>query len=265
VKIPARMLSLMVTLLLAAPAALSLPAVQAAEPTAAFDTGLGREGFGAAVGAYRDGSYDDARHLFALLAAGEPDLVRRAVLHANAGTAAARSDDFGMAIWHLEAALRNAPRDETARRNLDQVRARLGQASLSAASFTETLLRLPLWLTRAEFDQLFGAMAAVILALLCVRRRAPRVVPRLAIAVGLVGLVLWTGLREARTRDLERSVVVSNVPVLAEPREQGKLLFRLDMGTIVRAEERRGDWQLVETDAGGRGWARAASVRQAGH
>jgi hypothetical protein len=234
------------------------------EPAAVFDTELGQDGFSAAVVAYRDGAYSEAQRLFALLAAGEPDPARRAVLHVNAGTSAARSDDFGMAIWHLEAALRNAPRDVTARRNLDQVRARLGQASLSAASFTETLLRLPLWLTRSEFEQLFGVIAALILCLLCLRRRAPRIAPRLALGVCLLGLLLWVSLNEARALDLRRSVVVAAVPVLAEPRDEGKLLFRLDMGTIVQAEESRGDWQLVETDAGGRGWAPASSVRLAG-
>jgi len=239
------------------------PATAAAEEPV-IPGALQQQGFSAAVTAYRDGDYGEARDLFSLLAAGDADPARRALLHTNAGTAAARAGDLGLAIWHLEAALRNAPRDATARRNLDQVRARLGQAGLAASSFTEGLLRLPLWLSKSESAQLLGGLAALVLVLLCFRRQAPKAAPRAALFVALVGLLAWVGFGDARERDLERAVVVADAQVRAEPRDEGKLLFRLEVGTVVRSEENRGDWQLVETDAGGRGWAPGNSIKLAG-
>ncbi len=241
-------------------------AQQPGAPTEApvISDALQQQGFSAAVTAYRKGAYGESLDLFSLLAAGDADPARRALLHTNAGTAAARSGDLGLAIWHLEAALRSAPRDATARRNLDQVRARLGQASLAASSFTESLLRLPLWLAKSESDQLLAGLAGLALALLCLRRRAPKAAPRAALFVALVGLLAWVGFDRARERDLDRAVVVADAQVRAEPRDEGKLLFRLEVGTVVRSEENRGDWQLVETDAGGRGWAPSPSIKLAG-
>ncbi len=40
---------------------------------------------------------------------GELTAGRRGVLHANAGTSAARAEDWGEAVWHLEEALRCCP------------------------------------------------------------------------------------------------------------------------------------------------------------
>ncbi|MFT7463261.1 MAG: hypothetical protein ACI9EF_001605 [Pseudohongiellaceae bacterium] len=232
--------------------------------TPVLDGALQQHGFAAAVDAYRQGDYAEALELFGLLAAGDPDPERRAMLHANAGTAAARAGSLGQAVWHLEAALRCAPRDSTARRNLDQVRTRLGQPSLSAGSFTESLARLPLWLSPAESGQLLGVLGAVALVLLCLRRRWPRVGPRGALAVCALGLAFFFAWDKARAHDLDRAVVVAAAQVRAEPREEGKLLFRLDLGTVVNSRERRGDWQLVETDGGGRGWAPGEAIKLAG-
>ncbi len=233
-----------------------------ADPSAAATS----SDFEDAVAAYTAGAYAAARDAFAALAAREPDAGRRAVLHANAGTAAARLDDWGEAVWHLEAAWRARPGDPRVARNLDLVRARLGDPADEVSQFTTTLYRLPLRFTDADVDRIAGGLVAVALLLLAfVRagkggRRTAWVA--VAVAVAAAGTVAANDL--ARARDARRAVVVDGTAVRAEPVPDGKVLFRLGPGSVVSDEEVRDGWRLLETRAGGRGWAPVEVVRAAG-
>lgn len=219
-----------------------------------------------AVAAYRAGDHAAASQAFAELAAAEGDPDRAAVLHANAGTAAARAERFGQAVWHLEAALRLAPRDEPARRNLDQVRVRLGQSTRAAASFAETVQRLPVQLSLREARLGLALLATLGLVLAALARLglAPAATGRLALLTLALAGLWWLADGWSRDRDRQRAVVLEPVVVRAEPAADGKELFRLEPGTVVRSEELRGAWRLVETDSGGRGWTGAGLVREAG-
>jgi hypothetical protein len=218
----------------------------------------------AAIAAYRDGRYSDATAAFAELAAAEPDARRAAVLHGNAGTAAARAERWGEAAWHLRMALDLAPRDAVAAANLRLLREQLGEGETEARHFTDTLLEVPLRLTPHE-NRWAASLAAGLALLLLAARRAGRVGSGAAwfASALLVGAGAWWPLSEAAwSRERSRGVVIE--PVVsgrAEPDAGAEVLFRLSAGTVVRQAEERRDWRLIETDAGGRGWVPAAEVR----
>lgn len=220
----------------------------------------------AAVTAYRAGFFAEALAAFDLLAQAEPDDGRRAVLHANAGTAAARAERFGEAVWHLREALRLSPRDALARRNLRQVQARIGGDSAAEQDLSSTLARLPLQLTRGEAHIAGSVLFAVGLLLIALRRAGVggRRLSVLALSLALLAAGWWALDGWARARHLSSAVVLEPVAVRGEPSADGKLLFRLDPGTLVRHDEARGGFALVETSAGGRGWLPLVSVRRAG-
>jgi len=226
----------------------------------------GSEGFAAAVEAYRGGDYDQALDQFAALADVEADAERRALLRANAGTAAARTKRWGEAIWHLEAARRGLPDDPAVLRNLEQVRARVGLADDETTQFTSSLRRLPLAFTERQMAQLVGALVAVALLLLAGWRAGlfGRRLAWTALILGVVALGLHVGGDLARAWDARRAVVLDRIAVRAEPEPAGRVLFHLSPGTVVSDEEQRDAWRLVETSSGARGWAPAAGVRPAG-
>jgi len=242
-------------------AALALPAaVRAQSPAPAVD-------FAGAVTAYRDGRYAEAATDFDALARREPDRGRAAVLHANAGTAAARAERWGEASWQLHRALELAPRDPVAASNLRRLREQLGEGETEAQHFTSTLLGLPLRLTQHEnaWAASLAATAALLLLALWRTGRAGARTAWCATTLLLVALAWWPFASSAWARESRRAVVIEpQVTGRAEPDTGAEVLFRLSHGTVVEnAEERRG-WRLIETEAGARGWVPAAEVRPLG-
>jgi len=220
--------------------------------------------FPSALQLYRDRQYDEAAAAFAELAATEPDPGRAAVLHADAGTAAARAEQWGEAVWQLRRARQLAPREPLAATNLDRVRALLGEGESEAAHFTQTLRELPLRLTAAESDALCGAAVGLSLLLLAVRRVVPS--RRLLVSAAVLLLVLaaawWPASRAAWAAAHATAVIIPRTAVgHAEPDERSESLFRLGEGTLVRAEDERHGWRLVESAAGARGWVKADEAR----
>ena len=211
----------------------------------------------AALQLYRDRHYDEAASAFAGLARAEADPGRAAVLHANAGTAAARAEHWGEAVWQLRRARLLAPRDAVAATNLARVRAILGETSSEATHFTETLRELPLRLTPAEGDAACGAAVSVALLLLALRRALPgrRVLVTLSILLLLFAAAWWPVSLKAWNAARARAVIIpATATGRAEPDASSEILFRLAAGTVVRAEESRHGWRLIESDAGARGW-----------
>lgn len=247
--------------MIAAILALALPYLVLAPPDQA-GTGLD-----AAAAAYRDGRFAEAFQAFSALAAAEPDRARAAVLHANAGTAAARAEQPGEAFWHLREALRHAPRDAVTRRNLGLLQQRLGVAGAPAPDLRSTLAALPLLLSEDEARQALGLLVSLAVAGLAAARLRERV-PRAALWAPGLALALaaaWAALDHlARETHRSQAVVLASQAVLGEPDPAGKVLFRLDAGALVQHEETRGGWTLIETSAGGRGWLPATTLRLPG-
>jgi hypothetical protein len=220
--------------------------------------------FGTAVEAYRAARYGEAATAFADLAATEPDAARAAVLHGNAGTAAARAERWGESVWHLRRACELSPRDPVATTNLERVRALLGQGDSEARQFTGTLLALPLHFTAHENDALAAVAGGLALLLLAAWRAGRAGGGTVWVAVSLLLLALGWALyaRAAWRREATRAVVLDPVVTgRAEPDASAEVLFRLSAGTVVRWDELRHDWLLIESDAGARGWVPRADVR----
>jgi hypothetical protein len=217
-----------------------------------------------AVAAYREARYSQAAQAFADLALQEHDAVRAAILHANAGTAAARAGQLGEAVWQLRMARNLLPRDETTARNLERVRELLGQGETEARHFTATLLDLPLKLTRHENAALSAALVCLALLLLSLWRAGHASSSLAWTAVALLVLAAaWAPFANAAwERERQRAVVLPDVVIgRAEPDEDAEVLFRLAGGAVVRDEESRRGWRLVQAPAGARGWVPADQVR----
>lgn len=221
----------------------------------------------AAVAAYRDGHYAESATLFAELARAESDEQRAAVLHSNAGTAAARAQLWGEAAWQLRRALDLAPRDAVAAGNLARLREQIGETETEAEQFTATLLGLPLHLTPHENAWVAAAAAGLALLLLALWRSG-RAGARAAWSAALLlvaALAWWQLASTAWSRERSRAVVIEPVVTgRAEPDAGADILFRLSQGTTVRHDEERHGWRLIETAAGARGWVPAAEVRPLG-
>ena len=226
-------------------------------------TGITDTAFAEAVAAYREGRYAEAQETFATLLGSEQDRARRGLLHANAGTAAARSEHFGEAVWHLLSALADRPRDGTAARNLELVRAELGTGKDAAPDLFETLTRLPLSLTATEARWVVSGLLSMALLAFMLRRAGVGGTRLTTAAVLLAALAGGAHLADGRARDAAaaRVVVVDLATVHNEPKASARELFRVQAGSVVRAEERRGGWLQVETPSGGRGWLPAAAAR----
>ena len=217
-----------------------------------------------AVAAYRDGRYAEAANLFGELAVAEPDDRRAALLHTNAGTAAARAERWGEAAWQLRRALELSPRDPVTAANLRRLSEQLGESETEERHFTDTLLSLPLHLTPHENAWAAGLAAGLALLLLALWR-AGRAGARTAWFAALLLLAAaswWPFSCWSWARELVRAVVIEPVVTgRAEPDNRSEVLFRLSGGAVVRQAEERGGWRLIETEAGARGWVPAAEVR----
>ncbi len=222
--------------------------------------------FADAVAAYQHRDYENALALFAELASTEGDAGRRAVLHFDAGTAAARAGAVGEAVWHLDAALRLDPGLAAAAVNLAQVQAELGTIETEETQFASALARLPLrWTPRVTSRAVAGLFGLGLLLLALWRMSRAGRGTGWAVA-GLVCVLLaggvWLASDFARALDRERAVVVAErVAVRAEPDAASEVLGRLQQGTEVRHDDERRGWRLVETAQGARGWVLADQVR----
>ena len=248
-------------------------------PPAPTDTG-----FAAAAAAYRDRDYVAAMQGFGLLASAEPDATRRAILHANAGTAAARAGDSrrGEAVWHLSMARRLDPSDRTARVNLARLRALAESATPGAPAVAvgaspgnnggtrdlgNTLRDLPLELTPQQSRQGAAALVGFGLLLASLWRARPQLAGRrllgwsalLLVALPPLLLAWSSGVRADAAR---QAVVLGEVvPLRSEPQDDGMIQFRLAGGSIVTADDARPGWRLVETAEGARGWLPEGHLR----
>ena len=213
---------------------------------------------------YREQQYPEAARAFDALARAEPDPGRAAVLHTDAGTAAARAEDWGEAIWQLQRARLLAPRDAVAAENLQRVNAMLSEGTTEAQQFTQTVRELPLHLTLAEDHAACGAAAGLAFALLAARRAAllPRVAGWLAVGLLVAACGWWVASGAAWRAATWRAVIIPKTAVgYAEPDASSEKLFRLSEGTLVATDDARQGWRLVQAEGGARGWVAADEAR----
>jgi len=220
--------------------------------------------FEAALQLYRDHHYPEAAAAFSALAAAEADPGRAAVLHADAGTAAARSEQWGEALWQLNRARLLAPRDAVAAENLERVSVMAKHGQSEAEHFTQTVRELPLHLTLAEDQAACGAAAGLAFALLAARRVTllSRVSGWLAAGLLVAAGAWWLASASAWHAATARAVIIPPTAVgRAEPDANSQELFRLSQGSLVSTDEERHGWRLVEAEGGARGWIADAEAR----
>ncbi|GJM22845.1 MAG: hypothetical protein DHS20C15_27600 [Planctomycetota bacterium] len=263
-----RLVSLAGCLAFAAPAALlgspELPA-PAAPPAAALSrpAETPATSFTDAVALYEAGDYAPASAAFAQLASEETDAVRRAQLHANAGTAAARAERFGLALWHLESARVGTPRDASVSRNLGMVRAWLGEGDVSPDRLASSWSAGVLMLSARERDLLAAGLVTLGLALLCLRRtgRMGRGLTLTALSCSALGGLVLLAAQHAESARASRAILLSDASVRGEPDREADSLFRLAEGSEVRLLEARGEFRLIVTADENKGWVRVDLAR----
>ena len=220
-----------------------------------------------AVDHYRQGHYDLAVSAFESMLGREPDRGRRAVLHFNAGTAAARGERLGLARWHLESAQRLNPGLDGIQTNLDLVESRLGSVTGETSRFGEMLLALPRHLSEHDRRTTLTILSGTGLLLLACRRGNWL---KWSSKAGFAGWVLlclagvgYLAVRFAVAQDMERTIVVTPLSALrTEPSETAEVLSRVGEGAVVTVEDDRSGWVLIETPRGARGWVSQETVRQ---
>ncbi len=253
-------------------AAMTIDAAGAMQDIRGDDASEPNPDMASAVAAYRAGRYAEASMAFARLADAEPDATRAGVLHCNAGTAAARDEQLGEALWQLRRARMLLPRDPQASANLERVRALLaasaGSPAVAASSDTTTFVRtlrdLPLHATLDESGTACAIVAGVALLLLAGWRaaRLPRAMAGVALTLLCMSLAWWFLARAGWEHEERRAVVIAaSVNGRAEPSAESETLFHLAAGTVLTAEEQRGAWRLVQSDTNARGWVPADEVR----
>jgi tetratricopeptide (TPR) repeat protein len=214
---------------------------------------------------YQEGDFAAAADAYeAVLAAGfdSPDL------HYNLGNAYFKIGELGPAILAWERALERAPGDA-------DVAANLGLARSLTADVVEPLPRLWLvsviswWVDLLPRGLLIVTVAgawllatgATIARVLARGRKARRRAGWLAIAGGVAVVVLGMNLavRELGLARPDRAVILAEaVPVRSAPADDDNLtLFEVHEGTVVRIDQRAGEWAEIVLADGKVGWVRA--------
>ncbi|MDX1646576.1 MAG: tetratricopeptide repeat protein [Longimicrobiales bacterium] len=215
--------------------------------------------------AYQEGDWDSAVEAYeAVVASGH----RSGGLEYNLGNAYFKAGDLGRAILHWERALELSPGDPDVLANLDLARSLTVDAVeplprfwlTSAASWWVDLLSRRGLLTVAALGwmALTGGMFVRIVA----RSPATRAVAGWTSAAGAVILLLFAPalvVREAGVGVPERAVILADAAsVHSAPAADADLtLFEVHEGTLVRVDQRVGDWVEVVLEDGKVGWVPA--------
>jgi tetratricopeptide (TPR) repeat protein len=189
-------------------------------------------------------------------------------LHYNLGNAYFKTGDLGRAILSWERARALAPSDPDVLANLSLARSQTADAIEPLPRFW--LISVASWwvdlLPRAVLIGLVAvawlAVGAGVALRVLARRDELRSVGKWTGVVGaVVVLVFGTNLfvRELGIGSAERGVILADaVPVRSAPADQDDLtLFEVHEGTLVRIEERAGEWAEVVLDDGKVGWVRS--------
>lgn len=189
-------------------------------------------------------------------------------LHYNLGNALFKTGDLGGSILEWERARSLDPADPDVLANLALARSLTADAIEPLPRFW-LLAAVSWWVDLFPRAWLIGVVATAWLALgagLSIRTLARREHVRwaggwTATLAGVIVLVLGTNLfvRELELGRDERGVILADaVPVRSAPAEEDDLtLFEIHEGTLVRVDQRAGDWAEVVLEDGKVGWVPA--------
>ncbi len=177
----------------------------------------------------------------------------------NLANAYYQDGKIGLAILNYERAQLLAPNDADIAFNLHLARAKVGLADRPAAWFDRAARFLTLnalsWL--AAFAVLFIA-AGIAAQQFTSRRRFACAQGMTAAACVLLATVLAVGIRWS---DLRKAIViVKNTPVYISPVTVAQPLYTLAEGQTVVLGQAHGEFMLVETSDGHRGWVKRADI-----
>ncbi|MBN2799477.1 MAG: hypothetical protein JXX28_10055 [Deltaproteobacteria bacterium] len=185
-----------------------------------------------------------------------------AAIDYNLGVAWYREGDAPRALAAWRAARARSPRDPDVAHNLALARARLEGVPAPVGPAVGWLALV----TPGEVGGLGAVLLGVASALVGrwragrVRARAWALVGGLGLALGLVGIhAAWVQVRHPVAVVVDREAVLR-----AEPAAGAAATGTLPAGSEVRTDGARGEWLLLRSGDGARGWAHRDGVRLAG-
>lgn len=218
--------------------------------------------FAAGVQSYRDGAWADARANFleALSAGG----VERASVLRNLGNVAYREGKPLEAAGWFTAAVREAPRDAEAWRNLEFARREAGLDPADRGDLRDTAVRLATMLRLDEAERLvLGLLGLLALVLVweALRGGLASKVAACSVAVLLALAFVPYGVQWA-AQDARIHFVIQpeGAALNSEPRDAAALVGRLAPASVVEQIDALPGWVRVRSDAGLSGWSRESSL-----
>jgi tetratricopeptide (TPR) repeat protein len=218
--------------------------------------------FAAGVQSYRDGAWADARANFLeALAAG--DVERGSVLR-NLGNVAYREGKPLEAAGWFTAAVREAPRDAEAWRNLEFARREAGLDPADRGDLRDTAVRLATMLRLDEAERLvlsLLALLALVLVWEALRGGLASKIAACSVSVLLALAFVPYGVQWAAQDARPQFVIQPEGAALnSEPRDAAALVGRLTPASVVEQIDALPGWVRVRSDAGLSGWSRESSL-----
>ncbi len=227
----------------------------------AQETNAGDPGavFAAAARAYDAGRLDECIGLYARLAAtGNVPME----VHFNLGNAWFRKGNLGRAVLEYRRAWRIAPRDPDIAANLRFALQAAGATPPEPTLMHRLLQRLSDTRWAIVLWSAYGLASVLAGALILRRGRGPwlwrgLVTTLVVLAAAGAGRAEWRGF----ARRPEAVVLAAGCRALFAPLPDATVHFALPPGSIVRMEERQGDWLKVDLN-GRAGWIEAAACER---
>jgi len=218
---------------------------------------------------YQEGKYSEALDIYqkiytAGFASGD--------LFFNIGNCYYKLEDIGRAVLYYERARNIIPGDEALKFNLDLAGLKVVDKITPQEEFI--LIRLfrslthfipKAWHLRAVFGLYIASIAALIIWIVS-RKRSVRVTTfRIGVFLGLLFLIilmlLVTRLRQDRL-DVKAVILTEKADVMSAPGGEGVDVFSLHAGTVVRIDNRTGDWLEIVLADGKVGWIRTEVLEE---
>jgi tetratricopeptide (TPR) repeat protein len=248
-----------------------------------------KEVFGEANASYEQGDYEGAILGYAaLIDSGVVDTH----LFYNLANAYYKNDDFGRAILFYIRALRQNPRDDDARENLDFVRSQLKDKQF--VPDRNRIISGIMWPHNNMNTNEMAVLASCFYLLFCVLgigfifRKSPfftalygRIsllspgrlfglssTQDILVAMGIAAFLFLSCGASAYakikrdTRRAEAVVVKSEVPVFSGPGLESILQFKIHEGTVLNVRESRDGWIRIQLPGGLSGWVAVRSVER---
>jgi len=220
------------------------------------------QSFAAGVQSYREGAWADARANFleALASGG----VERASVLRNLGNVAYREGKPLEAAGWFTAAVREAPRDAEAWRNLEFARREAGLDPADRGDLRDTAVRLATMLRLDEAQGVVLALLVLLALVLLWEALRGGLVSKVAacsvaalLALAFVPYVVQWSAQGARPQFV---IQPEGAALNSEPRDAAALVGRLAPASTVEQIDALPGWVRVRSDEGLSGWSRESSL-----